>query len=132
LATENKLYGLADIRLHIVEEYANIIVLIKESIPDNESVYIHFLDGCISKLNQERERLMRLRRMRKSIMEFWKDKPKSEWTTNSDIDLYYRFDIDPESEAIREIESLFQRFDMPITTIDLDSHLSDFEITPTP
>ena len=75
---------------------------------------------------------MRSRKMRKSIIEHWKNKPKSEWTKNSDIDLYSRFDIDPEGEAIREIESLLQRFDMPITTADLDSHISDFEITPVP
>jgi hypothetical protein len=132
LSPENKLYSLADIRLHIIEGYANVIILVKESIPNDESIYTRFLNGCISKLNQERERLMQLRKMRKSIMEFWKDKPKSERPKNSEMDLYSQFDIDPEGEAIREIESLLQRFDMPITTADLDSHISDFEITPMP
>lgn len=132
LTPENKSYALADIRLHIVEGYANIMALIKESVPENESAHIRFLDSCALRLNQERERLMRLRKTRELIMNHWRNKPINELMRNSVVYFYFQFDLDPEGEAVREIEALLERFEMQIKTVNLDANISGFEITPTP
>jgi|GEM_PF-3949940 len=127
LTPENRLRRLGYIRLHIVEGYTNIVIL---SI-SHEELKNRFLDGFILKLNQERKRLIQLRDHKKSITEHWRGKPENERPKNSDITLYLQFDINTEDKAIQEIESLFQRFEIPIKNVVFGSHISDFEINST-
>ena len=104
---------LSEVRLYKVEGYANILILIKESIPDSELLHARFIKGCIIKLNQERKRLLSLTKGRESLMNYWKDKPVSERQKDPVLDLYFSFDIDTEGDAIQEIERTFKRLGIP-------------------
>jgi len=122
LTSENRLNSLNGIRLHIVEGYTDIVILIKESISDEE-LKNRFLDGCILKLNQERKRLIQLRNEWLQL--------RNKLQINSDTPPYLQFDINTEGKAIQAIESLFQRFEIPIENVDFDPHIGDFEIPST-
>jgi len=108
LTSEDRSYYLSEIRVYKIQGYANIITLIKELISNNELLHERFLNGYIRKLKQELKRLLLLRNIKKTRMKYWQDKSVVERENHPDGDLYFRFDIDTEDEAIEGIETIFE------------------------
>jgi hypothetical protein len=104
---EAGLYKLIEIRLFQVEGYEKIITLIKDFFPDE-------LDNYIDGLNEKKEILEKLKGQREKITRNWKEMSTKERQRepNHLNELYLKYDIDTESEAIQAIDDIKSKLDL--------------------